>query len=285
MTRNSTRVGRFGAVAAVSLAAALVLASCGSSDSGAKGGSGADGTTTEATTSTTAASGGALGLDGKAFTATGVEGYEPVADSQLTLTFQDGNLSVNAGCNTLFSTYEVDGDQLAWSGTPGGTMMGCPDDLMNQDTWLIELFTAGVTAQLDGDELTLTSDDVTITLAEVADAPLEGTAWTLESVVADDAVSTYASGEGGDPTLTIAEDGTVQVFTGCNTGNTTAEVTDTTITFAPMAMTQMMCADAAEVEAAVTTVLDGETTYVIDGSSLTITKGDTGLIYTSPPST
>ena len=48
-------------------------------------------------------------------------------------------------------------------------------------------------------------------------------------------------------------------------------------------MTRMFCEDAADLEAAVTTVLDGETTYVIDGSTLTITKGDTGLVYTAAP--
>ncbi|WP_426574649.1 META domain-containing protein [Aquihabitans sp. McL0605] len=280
MTRNLTRqAGRMGALAIVGI---VLLAGCGSSDSGAK-----DTTTTAAKgggTSTTAAGAAASELDGKEFTATGVEGYTPVAGSQLTLTFDDGNLSVNGGCNTLFSSYAVTDGKLAWTGTPAGTMMGCPDDLMNQDTWLIKFFTDGATAKLDGDTLTLTSGDVTITLAAVADAPLTGTEWSLESTISKDAVTTSTTPKAGAPTLTIGADGTAKVFTGCNNGSTTVAVTDTTLTFAPMALTRMMCEDASTVEAAVTTVLSGETTYSIEGHTLTITKGDTGLIYTAPAS-
>jgi heat shock protein HslJ len=277
MTRNSLK--QLGRIGALGMVAVLVLAACGSSDPDTSN----DDTTTKAkgSSSTTEVAAAALDLDGKAFTATGVEGYEPVPDSQLTLTFQDGSLSVNAGCNTMTSTYEVTGDQLAWTGTPAATMMGCADELMNQDTWLINLFTEGVTAALEGEELTLTSDDVTITLSTVPDAELVGTAWALESTMANEAVSTSAPPELGVPTLKIAEDGSAQVFTGCNTGSTTVEVTDTTLTFAPLAMTRMFCEDAADLETAVTTVLDGETTYVIDGTTLTITKGDTGLVYTA----
>lgn len=277
MTRNIAK--QFARIGALGVVAVLALAACGSSGPTS---SKDDPTTAPKGTTTTAAAGsGELELDGKAFTATGVEGYEPVADSQLTLTFEDGNLAVNAGCNTMTSAYSVEGGKLAWTGTPAATMMGCENDLMNQDTWLIDLFTKGVDATLEGDELTLTSGDVTITLSEVADAPLEGTTWTLESTVANEAVASFATPAAGAPTLTIAEDGTAKVFTGCNNGSTTVEVTDTTLTFAPMALTRMMCEDASEVEAAITTVLDGETTYVIDGNSLTITNGDTGLVYTA----
>jgi len=277
MTRNSLK--QLGRIGALGMVAVLVLAACGSSDPDTS----SDDTTTKAkgSTTTTAGASSTPELDGMAFTATGVEGYEPVAGSQLTLTFQDGSLSVNAGCNTMTSAYEVNGDQLAWTGTPAATMMGCSDELMNQDTWLINLFTDGVTAALDGEELTLTSDDVTITLATVPDAELVGTAWALESTIANEAVSTSAPPELGVPTLKISEDGSAQVFTGCNTGSTTVEVTDTTLTFAPLAMTRMFCEDAADLETAVTTVLEGETTYVIDGSTLTITKGETGLVYTA----
>ena len=77
-------------------------------------------------------------------------GYDLVADTTIRLTFEDGNLSVNAGCNTMFAPYELTADSLAWTEEPAATMMGCPDDLAAQDQWLAELFTTGVGAAADG---------------------------------------------------------------------------------------------------------------------------------------
>ena len=76
------------------------------------------------------------------------------------------------------------------------------------------------------------------------------------------------------------DDGNAAVFTGCNSGSTTVEVADATLTFGPIAMTKMACPGAAsELEATVTTVLDGEVDYTVDGDTLTITKGSQGLVY------
>jgi heat shock protein HslJ len=264
--------------AAVALVAMVVLAGCGSSDSG-------DATTTTKAsgdgtgkTTTTAASGDSE-LDGRQYVASGVTGYEPVAGSQLTMTFDDGQLSVNAGCNTLGGTYEFADGTLKWTGEPRATMMACSDELMAQDTWLTDLLTAGVEAKVDGTTLTLSSDDVTITLDEVKDSPLTGTTWTLDGTIANEAVSSLPA-DAKAPTLTIADDGAVTVFTGCNNGQGTVKIGDDTLTFAPLATTRKFCeGTGSQLEGQVTTVLDGEVTFTIDGSSLTIMNGDSGLVY------
>ena len=263
---------------AVAVLATFVLAGCGSSDSdGATSTTKPDAGSKASTTTTEVAGSGEL--DGMRFAATDVTGYEPAGDTNLTLAFDDGQLSVNAGCNTLGSAYELADGTLTWTGEPRATMMACPEDLQAQDTWLTDLFTAGVTAELDGGTLTLTSDDVTITLEEVADAPLTATAWSLDGTIENEAVSSLPA-DAKAPTLTIGEDGTAQIFTGCNTGSTTVEIAETTLTFAPMAMTRMACeADATALEQAVTTVLDGEATFTIDGETLTIMNGTAGLTY------
>ena len=49
------------------------------------------------------------------YVSTEVTGYDLVADSQIRLTFEDGNLSVNAGCNTMFAPYELTEDSLIWT--------------------------------------------------------------------------------------------------------------------------------------------------------------------------
>src|SRR5688572_23618527 len=84
------------------------------------------------------------------YVSTEVTGHELVADTQIRLTFEDDNLSVNAGCNTMFAPYELTDDSLMWTSDPGSTMMGCSDDLTAQDQWLAELFTTGVAVTADG---------------------------------------------------------------------------------------------------------------------------------------
>ena len=68
-------------------------------------------------------------LDGSTFESTSVEGHDLVPGSTVRLTFENGSLSANAGCNTMSSSYAVTDGRLAWTGHPMSTMMGCPDDL------------------------------------------------------------------------------------------------------------------------------------------------------------
>lgn len=281
--RSTSLSARGGWVLGLALAGALVLAACGSSDSGS------DATTTKAsggeetssTTPATDATSPGGDLDGTQWTVSGIAGHELVAGSDLVLTFDAGQLTANAGCNTLSAEYTYAEGELAWTGEPRATMMACSDELMAQDAWLTDLLTQGVEATLDGNVLTLASGDVTITLDEVADVELEGTTWTLDTLIANEAASSLPEGVEA-PTLTIGADGTAEVFTGCNRGSTTVEVGEGTLTFAPIAMTKMACGDdASKVEATVVTVLDGEVAAAVDGDRLTIRNGDSGLSYTA----
>jgi heat shock protein HslJ len=105
-----------------------------------------------------------LDLDGKAFTSTSVEGHDLVEGTSIQLTFEDGSMSANAGCNTTSGSYEIDDGTLRWAGPAASTLIGCPEDQAAQDDWLTQLLTDGVEAEQDGDTLTLTDDDVEIVL-------------------------------------------------------------------------------------------------------------------------
>jgi heat shock protein HslJ len=115
------------------------------------------------------------------------------------------------------------------------------------------------------------------------DAPLTGTKWTLESIVANDAVSSLPTGV-TPPTLDIADDGTVTFSTGCNSGGGSVVIGDFdgegVLDFGVMRVTLMACeGDGAPVEASVLAVLDGEVEVSIDGQVLTLTNGGQGLQY------
>lgn len=104
-------------------------------------------------------------LNGRTFASVRVDGHRLVDGTQVLLAFDGDRIQANAGCNHLSGTLAVDGDVLTASNL-GGTEMGCPDGLNDQDAWLSELLAAGAEATLKGDTLTLTKDAVVIELVE-----------------------------------------------------------------------------------------------------------------------
>jgi heat shock protein HslJ len=168
-------------------------------------------------------------------------------------------------------------------GVMASTMMACADDLMAQDDWLSQFLSSGPAITLDGDTLTLAADDSTLTLSAVQPAELEGTTWNVTGIVANEAVSSLPLDAEASITIT---DGQATISTGCNSGSTSVEITDTTITFGPIALTKMACSpELNDLEASVLVVLDGEVTYEISGDSLILTNeaadGQPGLQLTA----
>jgi len=160
--RASARLSPARLVAVPLLVAALtVLVACGS-DSGGSDAKSNDNTTTVASSTTP-------DLDGLSFVSDSVSGYKLVKGTQLLFTFTGKNLGVNAGCNTMTSGYTLKDDTLKWTHTPAATMMACEQPIMEQDTWITGLLTAGMKADVTSKTLTLTSGDVTIELK--ADQP------------------------------------------------------------------------------------------------------------------
>jgi heat shock protein HslJ len=241
---------------AVLALAGLTLTACGSDDSS---GSGSDSVT-------------AADLSDRGFTSTDVTGHELVDGSEITMNFLDDAVSVNAGCNTMNGGFEItDGNFTV--GQLAMTMMACADPLMAQDTWLSEFLASSPAITLDGATLTLTGDDATITLAEIEPAALVGTTWTVNGTVANDAVSSVPMDS--TASITISDDGTVAVDTGCNTGSGSVEVADGTLTFGPIATTKRACIDELNaLEASVLAVLQGDVSYEISGDTMSLRSAD-----------
>ncbi|MGB9345815.1 MAG: META domain-containing protein [Ilumatobacteraceae bacterium] len=244
---------------------AIALAACGSDDDTASG---------SAPT--------ADDLAGQAFESTSVEGYDLVEGSTIELGFETDALGARAGCNSLSGGYTISDGTLE-VGAMASTMMACEDALMAQDQWLSEFLTSSPEITLDGGTLTLTGSDATMTLGVIAPTELEGTTWIVSGTVANEAVTVSLVDSEASMSIT---DGQAQVDTGCNTGSSTVEVTDTTITFGPLALTRMACdEELTRLEASVVLALDGEVTYEISGDTLTIRKdtpdGVVGLDFTA----
>lgn len=252
------------AIALVALSA-LALAACGSDDDSASGSA----PTPEE-------------LAGQAFESTDVTGYDLVEGTTITLGFEADTVGAQGGCNTQSGGYTISDGTLEVS-TMASTMMACEKALMDQDTWVSEFLTSSPEISLDGGTLTLTGSDATISLEAKTAPPLEGTTWVLTGTVATEAISSLPAD--AEASLTIT-DGQAAISTGCNSGSTSVEITDTTMTFGPVALTMMACEEElAALEASVVAVLDGEVTYEVTGDTLSIRKagadGEIGLEYTA----
>lgn len=232
-------------------------------------------------------SGDAPDVDGRAFLSTEVtregEPAELVDGSRARISFDDGQVSVQAGCNTLFGGYRVEAGVLRVDAM-GGTTMGCSEELMAQDVWLAELLGAGPSIAVDGDNLTLSGESAVLTFQdrEVADPdrPLVGTVWRVDRLVFGDAVSSVPGR--AVATLTFGDDGTLDLQGSCNHGGGDYQVQDDgrTLVVGEVTMTAMACDDERdEFESDVLEVLRaGELAVEVTADTLTLTAGGQGLV-------
>jgi heat shock protein HslJ len=105
-------------------------------------------------------------LEGRTFVAVSIEGHTIVEGSEVAVSFEDGMILVEAGCNSQRGGFEVDDDGSLVAGQLAATMMACDDALMAQDQLMADILAAQPSISLDGDELVLTTDSTTVTMTE-----------------------------------------------------------------------------------------------------------------------
>lgn len=88
-----------------------------------------------------------------------------VAGTPVGLTFEDGKVLAETGCNNLFGAASVRDGTLDVEGA-AGTLMGCPPERMAQEDWVREMLAAAPTIALDGDVLVLTWSGNTLRLTK-----------------------------------------------------------------------------------------------------------------------
>lgn len=222
------------------------------------------------TTGATATSPRAEDLAGRTFAATDVQGRTLVPGSELTIEFDAKRLHANAGCNGLAGAWSIEDGRLRTDGDLAQTQMACEEPLMRQDEWLAAFLASGPRIALDGETLTLAGDGATIRMRERAPTgprPIAGTRWRLTTIGERGGTASSVPAGVEAPTLLIGQDGDVELFAGCNRGGGHAQVReDGFVVFGPLALTRKACErDAAQVEAAVLAVLDGEVAAGFDG--------------------
>ena len=116
----------------------------------------------------TGCGGGSADLAGNTYVSTASQGHELVPGSAVTLTFTEGRISANAGCNTMNGSATWEGDTLEVTGPLASTMMACEEALMAQDQWLSQFLASSPALSLEGADLTVGDDSEGLTLTEKA---------------------------------------------------------------------------------------------------------------------
>jgi len=220
-------------------------------------------------------------LDGREFILQSAEGYTPLEGITVRIWFGDGELGFAAGCNSHSGAYTICGTQLCVE-SMASTLMGCDAARHAQDDFFAEFFTSQPYVTLVGDELTAVVGDVTLVLldreAADPDRPLTGRTWDVAEFMDGQSVSAYALP--AQPTIRFAEDGSMQIFTSCNTGEGTFTTNEQTLVLSNVAYTEQACSDdnTVIVDAHIQAVLaNGVVSYSIEAARLTLTRGEMGL--------
>ncbi|MCP2331323.1 Heat shock protein HslJ [Actinoalloteichus cyanogriseus DSM 43889] len=211
----------------------------------------------------------------------------------VTLTVTDGEATGKAACNLYGGPFHAVGDGISFP-SPEWTEMGCEQPVMDLEMTYLAALSAVGRARHDGDALVLTGTDVELRfepVPELADTPLVGTDWVLDTVVTGgtgSSASESASSTRGDPavTLSFAGDGTLTGSTGCRWFTGTwreeagrVEVAD--LELAELEPEEPLCDHDAtrRQDDRVWSILDGGVEVEIDGDRLRLSGADGGLVY------
>ena len=222
-------------------------------------------------------------LNGKQFISVDVNGATLVPGTTIRITFSDGQLSAQAGCNTMSGGYSIVDGKLVADGSWATTEIGCDPARQAQDQWLANFLSSSPTIDVENDKITLAVGDTVIQLLdrEVAqpDLQLTGQVWTLNSIITGDAVSSVPAGI--TATLQFNDDGTLAFQSGCNSGGGNYVVDGQQVAFSNLVTTEMACpGPQSDVEAAFLAVLGADANdFVIDADQLTLMAGANGLQF------
>ena len=104
-------------------------------------------------------------LEGTSWRLVTLEGASLIPGTEITLTFEEGQVRGSSGCNTYGGSYEVDGDKITMSDLYM-TEMACldPEGVMDQELEYLELLRDAQAFQIDEAELVIeaASDEVLV---------------------------------------------------------------------------------------------------------------------------
>ena len=99
-------------------------------------------------------------LEGTSWELVAYRKSKPIPGRSITATFEGGQISGSAGCNTYFGAYQVDGEKITISDL-ANTEMAClePEGLMDQETLILGFLRDAQTFQVGDSQLMIFQSD------------------------------------------------------------------------------------------------------------------------------
>ena len=209
-------------------------------------------------------------------------GEPPLPDTQITAEFDDeSRVGGTSGCNSYSTSYAVDGNQIELGEEMIGTLMACPDPVMEQERAYLEALSAAATFEIVEDELTLfDTDGNPLARYQAVSQNLAGTSWEVISYnTGTQAVTSVIIGT--EITAEFSEEGQLSGNASCNQYNTTYETDGNKIKIGPAAVTRMLCSEPdgiMEQEARYLAALETAETYKIQGLNMEMRTSEGSLL-------
>lgn len=188
-------------------------------------------------------------------------------------------VSGTSACNSYSGTATADGTAVRFRQL-GGTDMACEPDVMDLEQTYLQALGAVDSAGRDGAHLVLSGLSVELVfgvVAPVENRPLDGTLWTLDSLIQGEVASSVAVAS----PLQLAADGTMTGSTGCGNFSGTYVLADEVLRLTIAKRTTTPCPNTLNEQVSVVSdVLTEDLTVSISGNRLTLTAdGGGGVSY------
>lgn len=202
------------------------------------------------------------------------------SDARVDIRFEDDRAQGTSGCNTYGGGYDAGSDGSISFEAMMSTAMACDEPRMALESAYLTALGEADSFQVTDNGLVLSGGAVALTYIEEIpmDAlPLEGTAWTLDTIASGtDAVSSVVAGS--ESTL-LLQGGDASGSASCNRFSGAYTQDGEALTFGELATTKMLCPDdVMEQEQAVLTALGSVATWSVEGDRLTLADADGGLL-------
>jgi heat shock protein HslJ len=222
-------------------------------------------------------------LAGTAWVLATLNGQPPVPDTQITLSFDVTDLAGSDGCNRYRSSYQAVGDTIRIAENLMGTMMACPEPVMQQASGYQAALKGVATFKVDGQQLTLfDAAGASLATFDAQSTELAGTSWTVTGF--NNGKQAVVSVLNGTTLSMEFAGGQLGGSTGCNSFDTTYQVSGDSLTIASAAATAKLCPEPAGVmdqEAQFLQALATAATYRVEGDTLEIRTADGAIAVTA----
>lgn len=202
------------------------------------------------------------------------------AQARATIRFEDDEqLGGSAFCNLYGGTYRLDDDGMTIE-VGAMTEMACDEPVMSMESAFVAFLDAVTSLRVDGDRLTLVSEDLELSFDAEQPEPLVGTTWRIDGLIDGEVAASMIAGT--EAFLVLDEDGGLSGDTGCNGMIGTYEVEGDRLSIGPIETTERACADPAmnEQEAAILRALSATVSFEIQGEALSLSDGDGAPVLT-----